>query len=350
MSEPSTRTGVLLIQLGTPAAATVREVRRYLREFLSDPRVIDIPAPLRWLLLRAVILPFRSRTSAEAYRKIWSAEGSPLWVYGRNLVRGVQDVLGARARVALGMRYGEPSIARALASLVQAGAERVILVPLFPQYASASFGSAAEAALRAAGALPNVPALELLGAFYDEPGYIGAVVAVSREPVAKAQADHVLMSFHGLPERQVRKADPTGSHCLAREDCCDAIGEANRFCYRAQCYATARAIAAGLELEPGTWSVSFQSRLGREPWLSPYTDRVLPELHTRGVRRIAVLCPAFVADCLETLEEIGMRARDQWRELGGEALALIPSLNDHPAWIRALADRLGPHLPDAARA
>jgi ferrochelatase len=332
--------GVLLVNLGTPASPAVRDVRRYLREFLSDPRVIDIPAPLRWLLLHGIILPFRSRRSAHAYRSIWRPEGSPLLVFSQELRRELGKELGERYAVELAMRYGEPSIAKTLERLASADVERILVVPLFPQYASSSFGSAAEAVLRAAMRRENVPPLELLGPFYDDPDFVGAFAHVARESLAGFGHDHVLISFHGLPERQVRKGDPSGRHCLASLDCCDEVGAVNRFCYRAHCFATARALASSLELPDGSWSVSFQSRLGRDPWLQPYTDRVLQQLGERGVRRVAVLCPAFVADCLETLEEIGLRAREQWRQVGGKELLLVPSLNSHPRWVVALANRV----------
>jgi ferrochelatase len=235
------------------------------------------------------------------------------------------------------MRYGAPSIERAVARLADADVERIIVVPLFPQYASASTGSALEAVYCAAAERWNVPPLDVLPSFYAEPGYITALAAVARELPEEQLPDHVLISFHGLPERQIRKSDLSGVHCFASESCCDAIGPANRFCYRAQCAATARALAKALGLGREHWTLSFQSRLGRTPWIQPYTDEVLPQLHERGFRRLAVICPSFVSDCLETIEEIGIRAREQWLALGGEELALIPCVNAHPAWVDVLA-------------
>ena len=228
------------------------------------------------------------------------------------------------------MRYGVPSIDAAIARLADADVERITVVPLFPQYASASTGSALEAVYCAAAERWNVPPLDVLPSFYDAPGFVASLAAVARELPEEQLPDHVLISFHGLPERQIRKSDATGTHCFASESCCDAIGPANRFCYRAQCAATARALAKALGLSREHWTLSFQSRLGRTPWIKPYTDEVLPELAARGVRRLAVVCPSFVADCLETLEEIGLRARDQWLALGGEELVLIPCVNAHP--------------------
>jgi ferrochelatase len=343
-----TRTGVLLVNLGTPASPATGDVRRYLREFLSDPLVIDLPAPARWLLLHLVILPFRPRTSAAAYRKIWTEQGSPLLVHGRDLRDGVARALGEDFHVALAMRYGEPSLRSAAESLVAAGVERWVVLPLFPQYSTAATRSAvdaAHAALEQAGAAGEVA---VVGPFFDDPGFVDAFAQVIRRSLADAGAEHVLFSYHGLPERQVRAVDPSGAHCLATDDCCDALGDLNRSCYRAQCFATSRALAGALALEDGTCSTAFQSRLGRTPWIRPYTDLVLPELAARGVKRLAVVCPAFVADCLETVEEIGIRAREQWRELGGESFTLVPSLNSEPAWIAAVADLVRRHAPGPA--
>ena len=337
MADSGQRTGLLLLQLGTPDAPRPREVRRYLREFLSDPRVIDIPGPLRWLLLNTVILPFRPRVSARAYASVWSAEGSPLLVHSRGFQAALAKRLGDGWVVELGMRYGNPGIPAAAERLAAADVERVVVFPLFPHYASSSAGSALERALGVLGAHWNVPALATVPAFYDHPAFVGALAGVTRAALAERPVDHVLMSYHGLPERQVRKSDPTGAHCLEREDCCDAVVPANRHCYRAQCAATTRALAAALGLAPDAHSMAFQSRLGRTPWIRPYTDHRLPELHARGVRRLAVLCPSFVADCLETVEEIGIRGREQWRELGGESLELVPCVNAAPAWVDAAA-------------
>jgi ferrochelatase len=331
------RRGVLLVNLGSPDAPTPRAVRRYLREFLGDPRVLDMPALGRWLLLNLVILPTRPRRSAEAYEKVWTPEGSPLLVYGRALRAALRKELGDDWCVELAMRYGVPSIDAALERLAAADVDRIVVVPLFPQYASASTGSALDAVYAAAAERNNVPPLAVVASFYAEPGFVRALAAVARELPEERRPDHLLISFHGLPERQVKASDTTGKHCLASETCCDAIGPANRFCYRAQCHATARALAESLGLRREHWTLSFQSRLGRTPWIKPYTDEVLPELFERGIRRLAVACPSFVADCLETIEEIGIRAREQWLELGGEDLVLVPCVNDHPLWVEALA-------------
>ena len=337
MPNRETRTGVLLVNLGTPSTPSIGDVRRYLHEFLSDPRVIDANPLARALLLYGVVLPFRPRRSAAAYAKIWTAQGSPLRVHGRALAEAVQKELGDEFGVGLAMRYGEPSIASALEGLARSGAERLVVLPLFPQYASSSTGSALQRVYEQAGRHWSVAALRVIEPFYDEPGFVAALRERTQPELDAFAPDHVLMSYHGLPERQIRKSDSVGTHCLRGESCCDAIGLANRNCYRAQCFATSRALAGALKLDGPRWSVSFQSRLGRTPWIRPFTDEVLPELAARGVRRLAVVCPSFVADCLETLEEIGLRAAEQWRACGGEALRLVPCLNAHPRWVEAVA-------------
>jgi protoporphyrin/coproporphyrin ferrochelatase len=326
-------TGLLLINLGTPDEPTSGAVRRYLREFLSDPRVLDMNALGRFFLLELVILPFRPAKSAEAYRAIWDAErGSPLLFHGRDLADKVQARLGSSWHVELAMRYGTPSIASALEAMRATGIDRVVVFPLFPHYASSSTGSALEETFRHAGAAWNVPHLAVIEAFYEDPAFLEAFAAVGRPILESSRPDHILFSFHGLPERQVRKSDDTGAHCLASDTCCDAIVAANRNCYRAQCFATARGLAAALDLDDDGYTICFQSRLGRTPWIRPYTDQVLDELAAKGKKRLAVYCPAFVADCLETLEEIGLRAREQFLTAGGEELVLVPSLNATDAW------------------
>jgi ferrochelatase len=328
---------VLLVTLGSPSSPRIGDVRRYLREFLSDPRVLDIPRAARWLLLNLVILPFRPRKSAAAYAQIWSDEGSPLLVHSRALRDGVAKSLGPGFAVELGMRYGAPSIADALERLAETGVEGIIVVPLYPQYAAASTGSTLAKVFRLAAASWNIPEIQTLGPFYAHSGFISALAAVAKPGLDAFRPDYVLLSYHGLPERQIRKSDIAGRQCLETPDCCKTIGATNRFCYRAQCFATSRALAAALELSPDDYDLAFQSRLGRTPWIRPHTDVVLPQLAARGIRRLAVICPSFVADCVETLEEIGIRARTQWREVGGEELLLVPCINAHPAWVETLA-------------
>jgi ferrochelatase len=341
-------TGVLLINLGTPDAPTAADVRRYLREFLSDPRVVDLPPLGRALLLNLVILPFRPRLSAEAYRQIWTDEGSPLLLYSRDLAGKVAERLGPGNPVELAMRYGNPSIAAGLRRLTERGVSRIRVLPLYPQEASATTGSTLEKVYREAGKLARVPELEAVGSFYGHPAFLRAWKQVARPALESFRPDHVLVSYHGLPERQIRKADPGGRWCLVQETCCDALTDRNRHCYRAQCFATTRYLAEAIDLPIGHTTTTFQSRLGRTPWIRPYTDETLAQLPGRGVKRLAVLSPAFVADCLETLEEIGIRGRETFLAAGGEDFLLVPSLNATPAWVDAVAEILaeaGPLSP-----
>ena len=325
----------MLINLGTPDAPTARDVRRYLREFLSDPRVIDMPAPLRWLLLNLIILPFRPRASAHAYQAIWTAEGSPLLLNARALERDVAASLGDGYRVVTAMRYGRPSIAEALQTLRDADVARVIVLPLFPQYASATTGSALQRLFEELGASKTIVPISIVDAFYEHPEFIAAWAAVAQPALDAFGADYVLLSYHGLPERHVLQSDGPQVEC-DRVQPCPRVAADNRYCYRAQCYATSRALADALGLRDDTYGVAFQSRLGRTQWIRPYTDTTLPELAARGVKRLAVMSPAFTADCLETLEELGIRGREQWLELGGEDFLLVPSLNAHPRWVQAV--------------
>ena len=338
--------GVLLVNLGTPEAPETAEVRHYLREFLSDPRVLDMHPIGRWALLNLIILPLRPARSAEAYQKIWMEEGSPLLVYGRRLLAGLREAL-PEYECELAMRYGKPSIASGIESLRAKGCERILVFPLYPQYASSTTGSTLERVYLEAAGAQNPPSLSSVPAFYEHPAFIDAFVAATREKLEHFGAEHLLLSYHGLPEHHLTKSGP--GHCLQSENCCEQIGDQNRNCYRAQCFATSRALLSALAWEPKRATVAFQSRLGRTPWIRPYTDDALNELAERGIKRVAVLCPAFVADCLETLEEIGMRAEEDFRKKGGEALCLLPSLNDHPAWIEAVATIARESLPSASR-
>ena len=332
------RTGLLLLNIGSPDSPSTRDVRRYLREFLSDPRVLDMPSFSRWLLLHGFILRTRPRRSAAAYRKVWTPEGSPLLVHSRALRSGLASRLGAAYEVELAMRYGDPDIATALRGFRSAGVDRIVVLPLFPQYSAAATGSALARVFELLGSGWDIPTVVTLPAFYDHPGFIRAVASSARETLAEGSPDHVLFSYHGLPERQLRRSNAREGHCLATEDCCALMGSKNRNCYRAQAFATSRAVASLLDLDRAGWSVAFQSRLGATPWILPHTDKELPRLAACGVKRLAVLCPSFTSDCLETVEEIGLRARDQWHELGGEEFRLIPCVNAQPAWVDAVAE------------
>jgi ferrochelatase len=325
--------GVLLVNLGSPDSPSVADVRRYLREFLMDGRVLDAPWPIRFFVVHALILPFRPRQSAEAYQKIWTPDGSPLVATSRKVMEELQQ--RARVPVALAMRYQNPSIASALGKLAAQGVEDLLLIPLFPHYAMSSYETAVVRVQEALG--QQVPGMRLTvePPFFDRPDYIEALVASATPQLADGH-DHLLFSFHGLPERHLRKSDPTRRHCLHAKDCCAVASRAHATCYRAQCFRTVEAFVkrAGVT----RYSVSFQSRLGREPWLRPYTDHELVRLAQAGVRNLRVICPAFVADCLETLEEIGMRGRELFVNAGGTECRLIPCLNTHPLWIQALGN------------
>ena len=329
--------GLLLVNLGTPAAPRTADVRAYLREFLSDPSVLDMPAPLRWLLLNGVILPFRSPRSAEAYAKVWTNRGSPLLVHGRDLAEKVQRRLAGRAVVELAMRYGEPSIAAALEGFHRRGVSRIVVFPLYPQLSSAATGSSIAAVRSVAARVDRGIDLAFVPAFFDDPRYIACFVANASPVIAEARPEVVFFSFHGLPERQIRKSDPSGRHCLSAADCCyDPPSEVLAACYRAQCFATARLLATRLGIPETARIVSFQSRLGRTPWIRPFTDIEVREAARRGVKRAVIVVPSFVADCLETLEEIGIRAVADWWANGGKILRLVPAPNADDAWADAV--------------
>ena len=306
----------------------------YLREFLMDGHVLDVPPWLRRLIVTCLILPFRPRRSARTYARIWDAAGpgtgSPLLHYSRLCRDRLADVVDMP--VALAMRYGEPGIPAAMAELAAAGAGEILLLPLYPQHAD-STRTTSIAAARAA--LPANISLEVFPPFFDSMVYLEAQAGVIAECLPE-RWDHLLFSYHGLPERHIRKADPTGGHCLARTDCCDAQSAAHATCYRHQAYRTSALLAQRLQVGPDRYGVSFQSRLGRAPWLTPYTDREIRSLAERGVRHLVVACPAFVADNLETLEEIGIAGREIFLAAGGATFTLAPCLNAAPGWIAAL--------------
>jgi ferrochelatase len=333
------QTGVLLINLGTPDAPTPEAVGRYLREFLMDGFVIDMPKPLRWFLVNVMIVPRRKTQSAKAYQKVQLPEGSPLLVYTRDFAQKVAAQLAARDdryAVEYAMRYGNPSIKSGLARLRARDVSKIIVMPLYPQYAESSFETAVVETKKRAEEMGIADSLVIFPPFYDRAEFINAYSNHVAETVKGEAIDHFVFSFHSLPVRHLKRLDRSGRHCAIRSDCCFEIGAVNQNCYRAQCLFTARAMAAQLGLNEGAYSVSFQSRLGRAEWLGPQTEDMLRALAAKGVKRVAVVCPSFVADCLETVEEIRMRARDAFIQSGGEELRLIPSLNSDPAWIDAV--------------
>jgi ferrochelatase len=329
---------VLLVNLGSPDSPSVPDVRRYLNEFLMDGRVIDVAWPLRRLIV-GLILINRPKESAHAYQTVWTPEGSPLIVASKN----VRSLLQERVQlpVELAMRYQNPSVPEVVKQLAGQGVTELLLIPLFPQYAMSSFETAVvwvQDSVR-----KHAPQMQLTvqPAYFDRADYITALAA-SAEPALRQPFDRLLFSFHGIPERHLRKSDPTGKHCLTVPNCCEVKSDAHPFCYRHQCFTTARLVAAKLGLTADQWSVSFQSRLGRDPWLKPYTDFELERLPKDGVKKLLIICPAFVSDCLETIEEIGMRGRDSFMEAGGETYTMISCMNEHPAWIDVLERMVKP--------
>lgn len=328
---------VLLLNLGSPASTEVGDVRAYLKEFLLDERVIDSPALVRNLVVRGLILPTRPKKSAEAYEKVWTPEGSPLLVMSRRQ----QELLADRVNVpvALAMRYGEPSIAAVLGELVEQGVDRLLVMPLYPHYAMSSYETVVVRVMEEIARVGAGMKATLLQPFYNDPGYITALVE-SAKPWLDKDYDRLLFSFHGIPERHLRKSDPSHAHCLEVPDCCETCHPAHATCYRHQCFKTVRAFVKKAGIPENKYCVSFQSRLGRDPWLKPYTDFVLRDLPAEGCKRLLVICPAFVADCLETLEEIAMAGKEDFLEAGGSFYEQIPCMNDHPAWIQWLESRV----------
>ena len=326
--------GVLLVNLGSPASTEVADVRRYLNQFLMDPCVVDLPWLPRRLLVSMILLR-RPKESAQAYASIWWDEGSPLVVISRR----VRDQLRERLDmpVELAMRYGEPSIEQGLLALAKQGVDEVLFLHQYPQFADSTITTAVREAQRVIDQQHLPVRLTILPAFHDRPDYLQALAA-SAQPHLAEGFDHLLFSYHGLPERHLRKVDPTGSHCLASGDCCERPSPAHATCYRAQCTSVSRSVAGQLRLSADQWSMAFQSRLGRDKWIEPYTEAQLDELAAKGVKRLLVMCPAFTADCIETLEEIGDRGREQFINAGGEELVLIPCLNDDRQWMDVLAD------------
>jgi ferrochelatase len=324
------KSGLLFINLGTPDSTELLSVKRYLREFLTDKRVIDIPWPMRYLLVYGLIVPFRAKKSAHAYKAVWTKHGSPLLLHSLELVEQVQIKLANSHKVTLGMSYGSPSIQSALEELKEC--ETITILPLYPQYSSAATGSAIEATLKLIETMEVIPSLKVIRDFYKHPAYIAAQAKmIDMHLDAK---HHLLFSYHGIPERQIYKS---GCKTLCTAPC---PSNKNPGCYKSQCYQTTHLIAQALNLSPQQYSTSFQSRLGKTPWIKPYTDELLIALAEQGIKNLTITCPSFVTDCLETLEEIGIRAKEQWTQLGGEQCILIPSMNSNELWIQAIAQMI----------
>ncbi len=327
--------GVVLMNLGSPDSTEVKDVRRYLNEFLMDEKVIDKPYLLRLLLVRGIISPLRAPKSAAAYRSVWTDEGSPLIV----LTQQLQSALQARVDepVSIAMRYGNPSPEAAFEELTAKNPDlkEVTLVPLYPHYAMSSYETAVEYAQKVHQEKKYPFKLSVIEPFYKNPDYLRAFCA-SIEPYLAQDFDHVLFSYHGIPERHILKGDITGNHCLKMDNCCSVDSPAHPKCYRHQCFLTTQLAAQALNLPASKYSISFQSRLGRDPWLKPFTDFRLKELPKEGIKKLLIVCPAFVSDCLETLEEIAEEGKEIFLEAGGESFTMIPCLNIHPLWVEAL--------------
>ncbi|KTD33671.1 ferrochelatase [Legionella nautarum] len=322
------KNGLLLINLGTPSSPKKSAVRKFLREFLTDKRVIDLPALIRYPLVYGTILPFRPKQTAKAYQAIWTNEGSPLFIHSRNLADKLQTRLGPEWKIALGMRYGEPSIAQGLQQLEDC--EQLTVVPLYPQYSSAATGSSLDKLMQLVERRNPQPKLTIIRDFYQHPGFIDAQAALIQPLLS--EHDYLLFSFHGIPERHLIRIG-CSQICAPT---CGPSDQINPICYKGQCHNTTRELAKKLDLSEGKYGMAFQSRLGKTPWIKPYTDEILPELIKKGVKRLAIAFPSFVADCLETLEEVGIRAKEQWIALGGERLTLIPCVNDSDFWVNGL--------------
>jgi ferrochelatase len=327
--------GALLINLGSPESPNPKDVKKYLGEFLMDERVIDLAKPLRTFLVKGIILNTRPKKSAKAYKKIWWKEGSPLIVLSQRLQEAVQKKVSVP--IGLAMRYGTPSIEQGIKELVDQGVDEIMLIPLYPQFAMAT----TETILVLAENIRDekYPDLEfiVLPPFYNHPDYVRVLSESIQEYLSDKDWEHLLFSYHGIPERHIRKSDVTKSHCKIDKSCCQTASKAHQYCYRHQCYETTRQVAEYLGLKEDRFSTSFQSRLGVDPWLQPYTDQTVARFAKKGTKKMAIVTPAFVSDCLETLEEIGMEAVEDFEEKGGEELHVVPCINTRKDWVNVMS-------------
>lgn len=330
------KTGVLLLNLGTPDSPSTGDVRKYLREFLMDPKVIDINPVGRWFLINCIIAPLRAPKSAKLYESIWTKEGSPLLIYGEQLKAKLAVALGEDYVVSFGMRYQKPSMKNALLELKNQRVDRIIAIPLYPQYSSAATGSTIDAIRKLEKEIPDLPQIKIIDRFHHLPEYMDAVVVTAKNFDHTAY-DHVLFSFHGIPERQITKTSVEfGDGKCSFGSCCDVITDKNKYCYRANCIQTAKTLAARLNIPADRYTICFQSRLGRTPWLQPFSDQVVIDLAKQGKKKLLAFSPAFVADCLETIHEIAVEYDELLREHGGEKVQLVPSLNSNEVWVDGL--------------
>lgn len=327
--------GVLLVNLGSPDSPNPKDVKTYLDEFLMDERVIDVPYLLRSFIVRGIVLNTRPKASAAAYQKIWWEEGSPLIVISERLQEKIQKQIDFP--VALAMRYGSMTIKKGLQELVDQGVDEVLMIPLYPQFAMATTETILVKAEEVRKAFfPNLSITDL-PAFYNDSDYIDVLSNSISRHLQGQSYDHVLFSYHGVPERHIKKSDITKSHCKIDGSCCATASKAHQFCYRHQCFEVTRLVAEKLNLKEGAFSTSFQSRLGFDPWLQPYTDRTIERLGKNGVKNLAIVTPAFVSDCLETLEEIAMEGQEIFHEVGGKNYTTVPCLNDDQEWVNLLS-------------
>lgn len=333
MTKNKAKVGVLLVNLGTPDSTATGDVRKYLREFLMDWRVIDIPAVPRWMLVNLIIAPFRAPKSAKEYRKLWTERGSPLLFHTEDLRDKLIQKLDPKEYVVeMAMRYQSPSIEEGLEKLNKANVRKIIVLPLFPQYASATNGSVVDKVMEIAKEWQIIPNITFVNNFLEHPLFLEAWAELGREWMEKETYDMYLFSYHGLPERQIRKGSVDG-YCQLSDKCCGNYTKKNQFCYRGQCFHTTRLLAAKLGLPEEKVVTCFQSRLGKDPWIKPYTEDVIKEMAEKGVKKVLVFSPAFVADCLETTVEVGEEYKEEFEELGGEHWDLVPSLNSRDTWV-----------------
>lgn len=335
------KTAILLINLGTPDEPRTSDVRRYLKQFLLDRRVVDVNPVLRNFLVRGIIAPFRAPQSAKAYRELWTENGSPLKYFGMRIQEMLQDAMNEDYIVRLAMRYQNPSIPDVLSEIQSEGVDRIVIFPMFPQYASASSGSAIEEAMQVIASWYTIPEVRVISSYHNNDAML-ELYANNARKMGLDNYEHFLFSYHGVPQRQLRKSD-CHNYCLKKEDCCQNLNQLNKMCYSAQCFDTSRLLAAKLGLKNDQYSVAFQSRLGPDKWTQPFTPDVIDELLEKGVKNLMVFSPSFVADCLETTIEIGEEYKKEFLEKGGERLDLVESLNDDPAWVKVVHDIVMAH-------
>ncbi|MDN3687596.1 ferrochelatase [Cyclobacterium jeungdonense] len=338
MSQNKAKTGILLVNLGTPDSTATGDVRKYLREFLMDGRVIDIPVIPRWLLVNLIIAPFRAPKSAGEYRKLWTDRGSPLLFHTMDLKEKLTPLIDqSRFQLEVAMRYQSPGIEEGLKALNKSNVKEIVVLPLFPQYASATNGSVIERVMELATKWQIIPSIRFISNFIEHPLFLDAWAELGQEMMVLQEYDRYLFSYHGLPERQIRKGSVDG-YCRLNDTCCARYTKKNQFCYRAQCFHTTRLIAEKLQLPEEKVVTCFQSRLGKDPWIKPYTEDLVREMADNGIKKVLVFSPAFVADCLETTVEVGQEYKEQFLEQGGERWDLVPSLNSRDTWVDCVKD------------